>query len=206
MENNDPKVYYTPQELNTPKREWFKPKYLFYVLAAVVLLELVWGAKTLLAPVPSKKTPQPAATKQASLILSSGQKDLKVGDSLLVNVNLSTGGHRTVGADLVLKYDSNVLSASPSAFTRGTVYPDCPAVSIDDTKGIILVSGVAEASGNGFDGIGIFGMVAFKAKAPGRAIIWPDFTKGETTDSNIFETGTAEDILEDVNNLEVNVR
>ena len=42
-------------------------------------------------------------------------------------------------------------------------------------------------------------------KAPGKAKIAFDFTPGSTTDSNVIETKTAQDILGSVTDLEVNI-
>ena len=208
MDNNqNPTVYNAPQPADSPRRIWFRPKDLIYALIFIIAIELVWGLKSLLTPVLSKKVSSPPLISEgASLSLISSSKDYKIGDKFLVNVNLSTASHKTVGTDIVLQYDPKLLEATPGAFTKGTIYPDYPAVNIDNIKGIISASGVISPNGDGFKGSGVFGKIAFRAKITGQTILKLDFIKDATNDSNVFEPGVSNDILKEVNNLEINIQ
>lgn len=204
--DNNPQVMYTPPPANPPKESFFKAKYLLYVLVAVVVIEILWAAKTLLSPIPVKKAAEVPVITDATLSLISSKKDFKQGEILLVNINLQTGGHKTIGTDIVLKYNPKVLETSQTAFIRGTVYPDYPLIKVDNEKGLINISGVVTSKDGSFEGTGLFGQVAFKAKSVGLATVQLEFIKDASNDSNVIETGTPKDILGKVNNLEVNVR
>lgn len=208
MDNNqNPIVYNAPQPASSPKREWFKPKYLIYVLVFVIIIELIWGLKTLITPVPTKKvSTAPVVSANVSLTLLSSKKDYKVGDNLIVDIDLSTNLHKTIGTDIVLKYDPKYLEATSGAFIRGGIYPDYPAVEVDNAKGVINASGIINPNEGGFAGSGIFGEVVFKAKTAGTTDLKLDFIKGTTNDSNVFELGASDDILKEVNNLEINIQ
>lgn len=193
------------QNINTPQ-SWFKPKYLLYAFIAIVIVEVLWAAKTLLTPIPQRQVNPPPSIADASLTLFTSDKIYKIGDNFSVDINLSTGGHKTVGTDIVLKYNPKVLEASQTAFIKGTIYPEYPQARIDSTKGTIEVSGVVSTKDASFIGSGLFGKVFFKAKTSGLALIQLDFTKDLSTDSNIVEMNTSKDILGGVNNLEVEIK
>lgn len=193
------------QNINTPQ-SWFKPKYLLYAFIVVVIIEIIWAAKTLLTPIPQKKVTPPPAITDATLSLASASKTYKIGDSVPVNINLSTGGHKTVGTDIVIKYDPKVLEATQTAFIKGAIYPDYPPARINNTKGTVEVSGVVSTKGTGFTGSGFFGKVMFKAKSAGLVLIQIDYTKDLSTDSNVVEVSTSKDVLGGVNNLEVEIK
>lgn len=206
--DDKPQVLYTPQTANPYHRRQFKPGYLFYVLAAVVIIEVLWGVTTLLTPVRVKKVNNaaPISAAGATLTLASSQKEVKAGDVLLVNINLKTGGYKTIGMDAVLKYDPRFLEVSSPAFTGGKIFSEYPKVEVDGTAGMVKVSGTLTAVEGGFEGTGLFGTVSFKTKVAGQTVIQPDFIKDSYVDSNIIELGTTKDILEKVDNLEVNIK
>ncbi len=209
MDNQNPNVFYTPEALRPQTKSWFKPKFIFIALLAVVAIEIVLAVKTLLTPIPHQKVSGPAALTDASLSLQVSKavaSGVKVGDNFTVGVILSTGGHRTVGTDVVLRYDPAYLEASTSVFTKGIIYSDYPSVSVDNKAGVIRASGIVTSGNVNFGGEGPFGKLLFKAAKVGKTTISSDFTKGLTTDSNVTEVGTLQDVLGKVNNLEINIQ
>lgn len=188
------------------------PKIVFIALSLIIVGELVWGAWYVLKPsstsiIPFKNkqtvTVKPQASAKISLVAS--QKEVKVGDNLSVDVMISSNNNPTVGTDLIIKYDPNLLSLSKTSFTKGTVYQEYLGQSLDDSKGVFRISGLSTAtSKNSVDGK--FGTLNFNALAAGRAQVTIDFKPGSSTDSNVIDAKLSKDILDRVDNLEVNIK
>jgi len=174
------------------------------ILIIVIVIELVLGAKTLLSPIPASGKIQ--GYKPAEISLISNKQSFKVGDDVAVAVRISTGGHSTVGTDLSLKYDPNILDASsPASFIRGQIYKDYPIISIDNSAGVVKISGIDSPGQSGFSGIGVMGELLFKAKKDGHTSVTIDYKKGDTTKTNIIEEKTANNIIETVYNLDLTI-
>lgn len=188
---------------------WFKgPKIIFLLLGIVVLGELIWGISKLLTPIP--KPPSPARVVQkasdAQISLTASKSVLKVGDKVVVNVNVSTNRHSVSGVDLILKYDPKILQASSSSFIKSSIFPDYPLINVDNSKGIISISGVAGLNKKYFNGTGSFGSITFSAQALGQTSLDIQFTKGSTTDTNVFDAISNQDVLGKVSNVQLNVQ
>lgn len=194
---------------NIPK-EKFPVKIVFYILGLVVLLELIIGLKVLssskTAPTQSYQTPLPSASSPLSRIdVLSSKKQYRVGEEIIVSINVDTAGKKTDGTDLVLNFDPKILEASSGAIKKGSIYGEYPVAEVDSKYGVIKVSGVSKIGQDGFSGKGDLAILNFKAKAAGKTSLKIDFTAGRTTDSNIVETKTATDILGLVNNLDLTI-
>lgn len=207
MDNQNPTVYNAPQQPVSHEKKWFQPKYIFFFLIGVIIVEVIIGAKTLLTPPVQNKNNNTLITapKEAVLVLIPNKKVYKVGENVFVNIHFSSGDHKVVGTDAVLSYDPKVLEASKSAFTKGNVYKDYPLVKVDSKEGTIRVSGITQVNSPGFEGVGSFGTVAFKAKSAGSTELKLDFKEGVTSESNVTEAKTAKDVLGKVYNLKINI-
>ncbi len=180
------------------------PKIVFFVLGVVILAELVVGIRTLLLPVPTVGKVKPLTG--GKFVLTSARATYGVGEPVKVRVRLVTGGHNVNGADLVLKYDPAILDINnQSALQPGTIYKDYPLKTADQKSGIVRISGISDLSDKPFNGIGEFAEVNFRAKAEGKTTVSVDFKPGATTDSNITEEDTSQDILDKVYNLDLTV-
>lgn len=141
--------------------------------------------------------------QQATLSLSPSQGTFNRGCSYPVNINLNTSGSQTDGADAILIYDPSRLSAT--SITSGSIYADYPGNNIDLVNGKITVSGLASVT-EPFNGQGIFATINLNVKtdAPlGVTQLNFDFdpnNKSKTTDSNVVQRGTVQDILNSVVN------
>lgn len=188
--------------------EWIlSPKVVFVILVIVLVVELVIGAKTLLSPVQSPQaTPQPQviSSNKATLTLSTERTNYLVGDEVLVKVTLSTGSYQTDGTDVLIQFDPQVLEPADNFFEKGTLYQDYPGVRKDQLKGTVSASGITVSSG-GFKGTGVFGTFKFRAKKVGKSLVELKFTTGSTTDSNIIESNSAKDLLEEGSKIEIKV-
>lgn len=166
--------------------KWFKGFFssLIVLLATILPLSSVYAVGATLSLSPASGTYGPSC-------------------DFFVNVNLDTGGAQTAGTDVILFYDTTRLQAV--SITNGSIYPDYPLSNIDAQNGKISVSGLGSASSS-FSGQGLFATVHFKvvANAPdGATQVNFDFdpnNKSKTTDSNVAQSGTVTDILNQVVN------
>lgn len=185
-------------------------KLIFIFIGIILLAELVWAGLSLFrgnAP-DSTKASSGQSMAGSTLSLNASKTSLKVGESITVAINVSSSV-ATDGMDVILSYDPKLLSVTlgpgkiPVAV--GTIYNDYPLNQVDEGVGRIAVSGITSQVG-GIVARGTVGAVTFTAKASGKAKVAFDFTPGSTTDSNIIETKTAQDVLGSVTDLEVNIQ
>src|SRR3989344_26618 len=196
--------------------KFLNPKIIFIVLGMIILGEGVWGARTLLSPASSedsgsafditKNTANPdKKVSGGQIILETEKNTYKVADTIAVDITLSTGGFKTDGTDVILKYDPQVLEPIRNdIFEKGEIYGDYPGVRNDTAKGLVYASGIS-TSQEGFEGDGIFGTFKFKPKKIGSTSIELLFTKDSTTDSNIIESKSAKDILNNPSKLDITI-
>lgn len=140
----------------------------------------------------------PASAQTATLSLSPATGTFNHGCSFSVDVKLDTGSAQTDGTDVVLFYDPTRFKAN--AVRKGTAYPLEGGSSIDESKGMVSYSGLADVA-QAFSGSAVVATVDFMvlATAPaGATQIKFDFDpndKAKTTDSNVVERGAVTDIL-----------
>ena len=182
--------------------EWvFSTKVIYLILGLVIVVELGLGLKTLLTPLPQTASVQ--AVNDGRIVLSSEKTSFNIGEQVPVTVKLFTGGHTTVGTDLVIKYDPQKLELDSTLFQDGDAYQDYVGISSDSGEGLVLVSGIVLSDREGFNGVSEFGKINFKARANGQTAIKVVFTEGLTVDSNIIESSSAKDILGEVFDLDI---
>jgi hypothetical protein len=178
-------------------------KVIYLILGLIIAVELFFGARTLLQPTPAAPKVQPVT--EGRVVLTSSKLNYSVGDTVPVDIYISTGGYSTVGTDLSIKYDPNLLDAPADSFIKGATYQDYLGINIDNKKGVILVSGIVTINSGGFNGTGKFGTLNLKAKSEGKTKVALDFKKGATIDTNIIEDGTSVDILGQTFDLELGI-
>lgn len=180
------------------------------MIVLVVLLEVSWAVWYL------TKGQAPKAVAEADLVnstlntitLTSTSNNLKLGESVKVNINVSSE-KMVDGVDVIVFYDPNLLmveenTAAKKPVTPGSMFTDYPVNEVDQVKGRIGFSGIGSET-KGIVAKGVMGTVNFKAKAAGKAVITVDFKKKSTVDSNIIETKTSKDIIDGVSGLEINI-
>jgi hypothetical protein len=140
---------------------------------------------------------------EATLVINPNTASVNRGCTFSVGIDLNTGGVQTDGTDAILKYDPTRFTATN--IVNGSIYPDYPGNSIDNTGGKINVSGLASPD-TPFSSSGTLATVNFTVlqTAPlGASQITFDFdpnNKAKTTDSNVVERGTIVDVLGSVTN------
>ena len=196
--------------LQSFKRFFSGPKIIFTILGIILLVEFVYAVKVLTSPAPVAPTPPPASKN--TVLLSGGKISLGVpktsfafNEVISVNVMVESGGHDLDGVDLIIRYDPKILEATSGGIIKGKIFDEYPLKSVDSKKGLIAISGISSLKSS-FKGTGLFATMNLKAKAPGITALTVDFATGSTSDSNLVEAGSARDILEAVNNLELTVR
>jgi len=121
-----------------------------------------------------------------------------------VNVMINTGGSGTDGSDIQIKYDPNFLdvvdqnsSVSGVQIKTGSLYPTYLGNSVDETNGIIRLSGISQVGGIPYNGSGVFATITFKGHAQTSATaVQFNYQPGRTDDNtNIMQTGTNQEIL-----------
>lgn len=178
------------------------PKLIFVVLGAILLIEVIFAVKILAKPLPPPP-PKIAPLTGAKIVLVSPKTTYNKGETVPVTVRLTTGGRNTSGVDVILRFDPKILEASASGIKRGNIYQEYPVASLDP-QGVVSVSGISV--NKDFSGVGVFANVIFTAKASGQTSVKVDFQKDSTTDSNVVETGTTKDILDQVFNLDLTIK
>lgn len=145
------------------------------------------------------------------IAIVSEKTDYRVGEVVPVVVKVSTGGYTTLGTDLVLKYDPNILEiAGAQNIVNGDAYNEYPAKTFDQQQGMVGISGISSINSSGFNGIATFATINFRAKSAGKASLKVEFTPGGTAESNIIRLGddqsASEDILAKVSDLELIIK
>ncbi|MCL4367075.1 cohesin domain-containing protein [Patescibacteria group bacterium] len=144
-----------------------------------------------------------AQTAGASLAVSPSTGTFNHSCSFTVSVVVNTAGVQTDGVDAVIFYDPTRFRAVK--LTSGSLYPDYPTASnfIDQQNGKISITGVSSTT-QAFSGSGTLATIDFTVldNAPaGATQLKFDFDpndKTKTTDSNIVQRGTTNDILSSV--------
>ena len=171
-----------------------KKALIFVAVSFLVVVELVWGANYL------KTLPQPAAPIKAEagalLAFSPAQKMVKVGEEFEVELILDTKGVGTSGTDVIIDYDPALIEVRN--VRPGLLYQKYPLNEVDAAGGKIGFSGVATPP-KAFSGKGTLAYLKLKALEAGTATLTIEFTKGETTDSNVVQARSGgKDILDKI--------
>lgn len=196
-------------------RKWITPRNIFIVLGIIVVLELLLSLRSIVKPSSTSTTSTPSTggilnlptTKESNkgaIFLTSDKKEVKFGDTVAILVQLSAP-QLTTGVDVVARFDPTLLSAIDGDIHQGTIFSLYPLLRVEPT-GVVRISGIATPGSAGFSGKDIFATVNFKALKTGVAKLTLDFTPGQTADSNIVGAESGKDLLEEVGNLEINVR
>lgn len=188
-------------------KSWFKKwglKIIFITLGLVVGVELVLGVKKLLIS-PAQTAVQLQPLTGGEIALAADKTVFKIGDEIKVAIVISTGGHPTDGTDVTVKFDPKFLEAISGSLVKGDIYLDYPVLALDGENGTVKVSGISGISGKGFNAVGDLATFKIKAKQKGKTALAVEFTKGSTTDSNMIETKTSQDILDKVTNLSLTI-
>ncbi|OGY23921.1 MAG: hypothetical protein A2Y57_04270 [Candidatus Woykebacteria bacterium RBG_13_40_7b] len=129
----------------------------------------------------------------ATLSLSPSSGTVGEGYEFKVQVIVDTQGVQTDGTDVFLFYDDDKLTLTSSDITQGSFYSLYPTKTV--SAGVIKIDAQANTGGPYPSGKGTVATLNFTAKAQGAGAVEFDFTEDSTTDSNVVEHGTSQDVL-----------
>lgn len=117
-----------------------------------------------------------------------------VGQEFEIDVSLIGDALTSSGTDIVLQYDS--CSLEVVSFTGGTVYTEQLEDSPDPELGLVNVSLSEEVGGEATANKGLLGKVKFRVtRSTPETIIRVMHTPGDTTDSNVVDYSSDDDLL-----------
>lgn len=205
-------AYNSNSQEQQPKKFPIPPKIIFIILGAVVLIEVIFTIKALIAPLPGSTPPANQAAAPSAVGAKAGKISLvaskpvfRVGETVPVSVIVDTGGSKLAGADVLVSFDPKMLEATAAGLIKKKMFDEYPLLSVDQEKGLVSISGI-KSSKAGFAGTGQFALINFTAKTAGKASLAVGFKKGSTTQSNLIEANTAKNILEQVGNLAITIQ
>lgn len=198
------------QQTNTQGlRKFFNGRNLLIIFGGVILVEALWAINYLKQPAsldgqPSAGVSAPEVSSTAKIELLSSKLEYRVGETIPVEVFVSTAGAATDGTDVVIKFNSALLGVSANSLINGKIYSQYPTAQIDTKEGSLRISGIALGQESGFSGDGTFATVNFISKAAGTTNITLEYIPSSTADSNIVSKGV--DILKEVKGLELVIK
>lgn len=139
----------------------------------------------------------------ATLSLSPVSGTFSTGQTFDTAINLNTGGASVAGVDVVINFDQTKLQLVEAI--EGTILQQYIGESINNSTGVFQISGIASTQQNVFNGSGTFATLRFKAYSPGTANVTINFTAGSSTDSNVADFSTSQDILGSVTNAQYTI-
>lgn len=178
---------------------------LFILLGVLLIVELVHSARLLMQPLPKKATPRPLSLGRILLTTPNNPTHLGLGQSVSVEVRVSTGGHNIDGMDLSLGFDPRSLQATSSGVLEGNMFRQYPQVKVDNHSGSVSISGISSPQGSGFNGIGTFAIIRFKAMKLGATALKVNYSPNASNLTNLVESATAKNVLASGASLQLNV-
>lgn len=158
-----------------------------------------------LTPIPTPVKPKrPISEFQATFSFAAPKKELAIGETLKVAINLDTGKKKVSGATAIISFDPAMLEIVDS--TPGKIFPVYPQVLLEEENKRLVMSGLIITPGQpGFSGSGQFGEIEVRAKKKGKTFL--NFVvsqeMGAANDSNVIEEETAFDVLRETVDLEL---
>ena len=114
------------------------------------------------------------------------------GQSYPIGILIDSMGKSVDGVDVIILFEPSRVTVVGDRVTAGSVFTDVPLNKVDNTVGKVRFSALT------FDAKpvnGILGTFRIMPKSAGEVNLTFDFTPGATTDSNMAEHGTADDVL-----------
>jgi hypothetical protein len=181
------------------------------VVGVLALIGMFWYLNTYLLR-------SRAAGTNASIDLPSSFSG-NVNEEIDVPVALNSDGADIIGADIVMSFDTSMLtvtdiSLNPLIVNTFSFFPRDANGALDKAKVIAnanangkvevgAASRPGEPNAPGYNGSGLVGSVKFRLLQPGTATITVDYTPGATNDSNLISQ--AGEILAKVTNATVSI-
>ena len=220
--NSEEQIVISNQHMQTGQPGFWRGlignKKLLITAGVLLVVELIWAGYTLTLPVTPAEVFEESSGRStvpgvveinysgASLALD-GPASVSLDEKFEVDIILQTPA-RTDGVDVVITYDPKFLELIPTGVSPAkttSLYPEYPVNIHDTVNGRITISGAAGVGGVNFTGESKLAAVTFKTKIVGQTKVTIDYTKGSSSDSNVVDSKTGSDILDEVSNLELTI-
>lgn len=146
----------------------------------------------------------PSTALAATLALSPNSGTVNPSCSFSTDILLDTAGAKVDGVDVILKYDPTKLTPT---ITTGKIFPSYPLSNVDPQQAKISISGVASVGqpyttpSSGPEKFATVNFTVVQQAGTGLANVAFDFDPQniqKTTDSNVIEDGTTNELLNSV--------
>lgn len=177
------------------------------VLILLVIIEIVLGWNFLAkrrSSLPVQVEVMPVVKLLVpKMFFSFSSSTLKVNKESEIKIMIETGGKLITGADVVIKYDPDLLTIKK--IVPGKLFPYYPILKIKKDKGQVEITGtIVSPEQQSFDGVGELASLSVVPLKEGEISLSFDFTSGKTNDSNLAEKGTGKDVLKEVETVNFN--
>lgn len=138
---------------------------------------------------------KPDNVSAAILSLTPSNQSATLNVPFTVNITLDTKGVKTTAVDVLLTFNPAILEISNVQFGNPPLYPVNTKI-LDNTNGQIRITSTQENAVNSFTGIGTLAALTITGKSIATGNVTFTCTAGQTNETNIFQTGTNQDISE----------
>lgn len=173
-------------------------KQIVKVLITLVILELLGAGVWYVSASPTPAIAPgleiiPVKKPKAELSLQSAAATVVQDQEFTADVILTQEKAKLLGVDAVLTYDPEILTVEE--VTLGSAFTESLPVQIKADEGKVYIT-LYNRQGQEITGEVKLATLKLRAKAAGEVALQFDFTPGATTDSNVSDFETKEDILD----------
>lgn len=138
---------------------------------------------------------KPGLSYAATFSLTPSNQSATLNTAFTVNITIDTKSVQTTAVDVLLTFNPSILEISNVQFGNPPLYPVNVKV-LDNTNGQIRITSTQENAVNSFTGTGTLATLTITGKSIGTGNVTFTCTAGQTNETNIFQTGTNQDIVE----------
>lgn len=184
-----------------------KKTVIFILLAIILVVEAVWAFRFLSSqgkgPIESITSVIPQETI-ATMSIDPSQVTVAVGSQFTSSISVDVARREVNGMDAVIKYDSQFLEVVESA--NGDLFENLLVNEIDSDNGTISITASRLSPETPPINInGILAVINFQALTAGSTQIEIVFDPNQTSNSNVTEAVTSDNILTTVSNAQVTI-
>ncbi|MBI2028815.1 hypothetical protein HYT02_00150 [Candidatus Gottesmanbacteria bacterium] len=138
---------------------------------------------------------KPDNVSAAIMSLTPSNQAVTLNTPFTVNITLDTKGVATTAVDILLTFNPAILEISNVQFGNPPLYPVNTKI-LDNTNGQIRITSTQENAVNSYTGTGTLATLTITGKSLGTGNVTFTCNAGQTNETNIFQTGTNQDITE----------
>ncbi len=139
-----------------------------------------------------------STTGAGTMSLSPALGSYRVNQTFAVNIQANSSGLLLDGADIVVLYDSSVLTVTQ--LDKGSIFPSTPVLANDATKGEINISSLANSQSQPVAVSGTLATIHFQVIGSGQTTVTLDFNQNSNAHSSMAQDSTSNQVLGSVFN------